>query len=73
MNKVYDASKEFKPFPNRGLGGQLIEEPSYKGHPNKQGYRRSAGKPNTSRHAPNRRIRVTVNGDIRQGYSYERC
>lgn len=72
MNKAYDATQEFKPFPNRGLGGQLIEDVKFPGHPNKRGYRRSAGKANTSRHAPNRRIRVTVNGDIRQGYKYER-
>jgi hypothetical protein len=53
MNKNYDASKEFKPFANRGLGGALINEPTFKGHPNKNAYRRHAGKPNTSRHAPN--------------------
>lgn len=70
MNKYYDASAEFKPFPNRGLGGQLLQEVAFKGHPNKQGYRRSAGKPNASTHRPNRRIRVTERGDIRMGYSY---
>jgi len=72
MNKIYDASKEFKPFANRGRGGQLIEEPTFKGHPNKKHFRRATGKPNTSRHAPNRRIRVTVNNDIRQGYTYQK-
>lgn len=71
MNKYYDASQEFKPFPNRGLGGQLIQEPSYKGHPNKQHYRRSAGKPNASTHRPNRRIRVCDrSGSPYLGYSY---
>lgn len=67
---TYDASKEFKPFANRGLGGQLIEEPKYPGHPNKKNYRRHAGKPNQSTHYPNRRIRVCERGDIRQGYTY---
>lgn len=62
MNKYYDASQEFKPFANRGAGGALIEEPAYKGHPNKANYRRKAGKPNTSRHAPNHRERVLEKG-----------
>ena len=70
MTTPYDATQEFKPFANRGQGGALLEEPTFKGHPNKKSYRRNAGKPNTSRHAPNHRVRVTVNGDIRQGYSY---
>lgn len=70
MAQAYDASKEFTPFANRGQGGQLIEEPKFNGHPNKHNFRKSAGKANTSKHAPNRRIRVVVNGDIRQGYTY---
>jgi hypothetical protein len=73
MKSNYDASQEFKPFANRGAGGQLIQEPTYKGHPNKKGYRKSAGKANTSRHAPNHRVRVSVNSDIRQGYHWERA
>lgn len=74
MNKYYDASSELKPFANRGPGGQLLEEPAYKGHPNKKGYRRSAGKPNTSRHAPNHRNRVCdVGSDIRSGYHWVRA
>lgn len=74
MNKAYDATQEFKPFPNRGLGGQLIDDVKFPGHPNKRGYRRSAGKPNTSRHAPNRRVRVCkVSGSPYMGYTYERA
>ena len=70
MTTYYDASKEFTPFVNRGKGGVLLEEPTFKGHPNKKHYRKNSGKPNTSTHSPNRRIRVTVNNDIRQGYTY---
>lgn len=68
MNKIYDASKEFTPFANRGLGGALVEERAYNGHPNKKRYRFHAGKPNMSQHRPNRRIRVSEKGDIRNGY-----
>lgn len=70
MNKQYDASQEFKPFANRGKGGALSEALAYIQHPNKRNFRKSAGKPNPSTHSPNRRIRVSVNGDIRQGYSW---
>lgn len=70
MTKIYDASQEFKPFANRGLGGALLEERKYNGHPNKAGYRAWAGKPNQSTHRPNRRIRVTEKGDIRLGYTW---
>ena len=68
---TYDASQEFKPFANRGLGGALIEERKYTGHPNKKGYRRWAGKANKSTHSPNRRIRLCVaSGHPYLGYSY---
>lgn len=70
MNKIYDASKEFAPFANRGKGGALLEEPSFKGHPNKKNFRRNAGRPNTSTHRPNHRIRVSEKGDIRNGYTW---
>lgn len=66
MTKIYDASQEFKPFANRGLGGALLEERKYNGHPNKKGWPRK----NTSRHAPNSRIRVSEHGDIRNGYTW---
>lgn len=75
MNKVYDASKEFKPFANRGQGGALINEPTFKGHPNKKMYRRHAGKPNTSRHAPNHRFLVPTVGShqLYLGYHWVRA
>lgn len=70
MKQYYDASKEFTPFANRGKGGALLEEPAYKGHPNKKNYRKATGKPNPSQHRPNRRIRVSERGDIRNGYTW---
>lgn len=71
MNKYYDATKEFARWANRAVGGGLIQEPAFKGHPNKQHYRRSAGKPNASTHRPNRRIRVCDrSGSPYLGYSY---
>lgn len=71
MTKYYDASQEFKPFANRGAGGQLLQEPTFKGHPNKQNYRKWAGKANASLHRPNRRIRVCVHsGSPYLGYSH---
>lgn len=74
MNTRYDASKEFTPFANRGKGGALLEEPTFKGHPNKKNFRRRAGKPNASTHSPNRRVRVcTVSGSPYMGYHYEKA
>lgn len=71
MNKNYDATQEFKPFAGRApFGGALLEDRKFNGHPNKQHYRFFAGKPNTSQHRPNRRIRVSERGDIRNGYTY---
>lgn len=75
MKSNYDASKEFAPFANRGKGGALLAEVAFKGHPNKKGYRRSAGKPNTSRHAPNHRTLVpkVSYSQLYMGYSYVRA
>lgn len=74
MKSNYDASQEFKPFANRGAGGALLAEVAFKGHPNKKHYRKNAGKPNTSTHAPNRRVRVCkVSGSPYMGYTYEKA
>lgn len=68
MNKPYDATQEFKPFPNRGQGGALVEALAYTKHPNKKGWPSK----NTSKHAPNRRIRSSIGGDIRNGYVWNK-
>jgi hypothetical protein len=75
MTKAYDATKEFTPFANRSAGGAITNEPTYKGHPNKKGYRKSAGKPNTSRHAPNHRVLVPNVGShqLYLGYHWVRA
>ena len=70
MKSNYDASKEFTPFTNRGKGGALLAEVAFKGHPNKKNYRKSVGKPNPSRHAPNHRDRV---GSAAKGYEWFRA
>lgn len=72
MNKPYDATQEFKPFSNRGKGGALVEALTYTNHPNKDGYRKWAGKPNKSQHRPNRRVRASIGGDIRNGYVWNK-
>ncbi len=68
MTKAYDASKEFKPFANRGKGGSLVED-AFSKHPRTRTGKRasSLGKP---RGTPNVRVRVLVGNDIRNGYSY---
>lgn len=75
MKTNYDASQEFKPFANRTAGGAIKDEPSFKGHPNKKSYRRHAGKPNTSRHAPNHRYLVPAVGShqLYLGYHWVRA
>ena len=73
MAKVYDATKEFKPFDNRKAGGALIED-AFGKHPRPRDGRRatSRGKP---RGEPNVRTREVKAGTVtwtrhRDGFSW---
>lgn len=68
MNKYYDASQEFKPFPNRTVGGALKEDLTYI-----KDRRPKRAKKAKRWEGPNTRVRVCKSsGHPYLGYHYVR-